>query len=81
MRSVNVKTMKQSVSDHAFHLVQYVRDRIGQELVKTPAMTLLDSTPISVDRSHSPSRVGTFCRRTTNTDKNSWLYCLTLKRK
>ncbi|CAF2120191.1 unnamed protein product [Rotaria magnacalcarata] len=33
-------------------------------------MLLLNSTPISVDRSHFRNHVGTFCRQTMNPDKN-----------
>ncbi len=63
------------VYDDGCHLVRYVKNHIGQELVKTPAMELLDSTPISVDRSHFRNHVGTFCRRTMNPDKNPCSYC------
>jgi hypothetical protein len=62
------------VYDDGCHLVKYIKNHIGKELVKTPAMTILDSTPISVDRSHFRNHVGKFCRNTMNPDKNPRSY-------
>ncbi|CAF5105539.1 unnamed protein product [Rotaria magnacalcarata] len=58
------------VYDDGCHLVKYIKNHIGADLSQTPAMLLLDSTPISVDRSHFRNHVGTFCRKTMNPDKN-----------
>ncbi|CAM4831875.1 unnamed protein product [Rotaria magnacalcarata] len=61
------------VYDDGCHLVKYIKNHIGNELAQTPAMLLLNSTPISVDRSHFRNHVGTFCRQTMNPDKNPLL--------
>ncbi|CAF4143071.1 unnamed protein product [Rotaria magnacalcarata] len=61
------------VYDDGCHLVKYIKNHIGADLSQTPAMLLLDSTPISVDRSHFRNHVGTFCRKTMNPDKNPLL--------
>ncbi|CAF3601140.1 unnamed protein product [Rotaria socialis] len=61
------------VYDDGCHLVKYIKNHIGKELAQTPAMLLLNSTPISVDRSHFRNHVGTFCRQTMNPDKNPLL--------
>ncbi|CAF1016734.1 unnamed protein product [Adineta ricciae] len=61
------------VYDDGCHLVRYIKNHIGREINKTPAMILLDSTPISIDRSHFRNHVGTFCRTTMNPDKNPLL--------
>jgi hypothetical protein len=58
------------VYDDGCHLVKYIKRNKGKKLNATPAIELLDSIPISVDRSHFRNHVGSFCRRTMNPDKN-----------
>lgn len=67
------------VYDDGCHLVAYVRNHIGQELNRTPALELLASTPISVDRLHFKNHVGSFCRLEMNPDTNRCksLVCVT----
>jgi hypothetical protein len=58
------------VYDDGCHLVKYVKNHIGKDLVRTSAMELINATPISVDRCHFRNHVGAFCRETMNPDKN-----------
>ena len=62
------------VYDDGCHLVQYIKRNKGKSLAATPAIELLDSTPISVDRSHFRNHIGSFCRRTMNPDENPCQY-------
>ena len=61
------------IYDDRCHLVRHIKNHIGQDITKTPAMALLDATPISVDRSHFRNHVSAFCRRATNPDKTPCL--------
>ncbi|CAF1158424.1 unnamed protein product [Adineta ricciae] len=61
------------VYDDGCHLVKYVINHIGKDLTRTPAMKLLASTPVSVDRSHFRNHVGKFCRETMNPNNNRLL--------
>jgi hypothetical protein len=58
------------VYDDGCHLVAYVRNHIGRDLVRTSALDLLASTPVSVDRMHFKNHVGTFCRLEMNPNNN-----------
>ena len=58
------------VYDDGCHLVAYVRNHIGRDLVQTTASKLLANTPISVDRMHFKNHVGAFCRQNMNPNDN-----------
>lgn len=58
------------VYDDGCHLVAYVRNHIGIDLIRTNALELLANTPISVDRLHFKNHVGSYCRREMNPNNN-----------
>ena len=56
--------------DDGCHVVKYVKNHLDRDLIKTPAMEMFSTIPISVDRSHFRNHVDPFCRSTMNPDKN-----------
>lgn len=51
-------------------ILSNTKRHIGNKLTRTPAMVLLDSTPISIGRSHFRNHIEAFCQKTMNPDKN-----------
>ncbi len=66
------------VYDDGCHLVQYVRNHIGHDLIRTNALELLASTPVSVDRMHFKNHVGSFCRSEMNPDRNKCMFTFSI---
>jgi hypothetical protein len=62
------------VYDDGCHLVAFVRNHIGSDLIRTRALHLLAATPVSVDRMHFKNHVGRFCRLEMNPDANRCKY-------
>ncbi|CAF1399340.1 unnamed protein product [Rotaria magnacalcarata] len=52
------------------HLVQYLHNHIGEDLVATDAATSLSNVKFSVDRTHFKNHVGEWCLANMNPDDN-----------
>ena len=61
---------KCGVYDDGCHLVEFIRNHYGRDLVSTPASTLLHQTRFSVDRTHFRGHVRRWCRLHMNPNKN-----------
>ena len=69
------------VYDDGCHLVAYIRNHIGRELMRTEALNLLATTPVSVDRLHFKNHVGRFCRKEMDPNKNRCMRHVFFRRK
>ncbi|CAF1436638.1 unnamed protein product [Rotaria magnacalcarata] len=56
--------------DDGCHLVQYLHNHIGKDIVATDAATLLSNVKFSVDRTHFKNHVGEWCLANMNPDDN-----------
>ncbi|CAF4839279.1 unnamed protein product [Rotaria sp. Silwood1] len=61
---------KTGVYDDGCHLIEYLHNHIGKDLIATNAAKELAQVKFSVDRTHFRNHVGSWCRANMNPDKN-----------